>query len=121
MMGYKNKDWKPEILEQIMLAAASGEAKGLTELTLKIIALAAGIGMPKPSGLSFPTGEETEMAREREAKLEWVSGNERTLNLWIQTDGKIRFQSGVGGKDSELVKDAPVAFVTHIFHAWTAA
>ena len=119
MMGRK-KDWKPEILEQIMLAVANRNAEGLTELTLKIIALAAGIGMPKPS-LSFPTGDaETEMARKREAKLEWVSGNERTLKLWIQADGKIRFQSGASGKNSELVKDTPVAFVTHIFHAWTA-
>lgn len=36
------------------------------------------------------------------------------------SDGKIKFQSGVDGEDGELVEDAPVAFVTHIFHAWTA-
>lgn len=112
MLRRKSRDWKPEILEQIMLAAASGEAVGLTELTLKIVALAAGLGMPKPAGLSFQTGQ---------ASFEWASENGRTLSLWLQADNKIRFQSGVDGKDGELVEDAPVVFVTHIFHAWTAA
>lgn len=112
MIGIKNKNWKPEILEQIMLAAASGDAEGLAELTLKIVALAAGLGMPKPSGLSFDKGVET--------KLEWTSKNGRHLSLWLQTNGKIRFQSSATEHEGELIDDAPAGFVTHIFHAWTA-
>lgn len=111
MIGLKNKSWKPEILEQIMHAAANGEAEGLAELTLKIVALAAGLGMPKPLGLSFDKGVET--------KLEWASKNGRHLSLWLQRDGKIRFQSSAE-HEGELIDDAPVGFVTHIFHAWTA-
>ncbi len=111
MLSRKSKSWTPEILEQIMLAAANGETGGLAEPTLKIVALAAGLGMPKPAGLSFQTGQ---------ASFEWASENGRTLSLWLQADGKIRFQSGADGKDGELVEDAPAAFVTHIFHAWTA-
>ena len=117
MLSRKIKDWKPEILEQIMLAAANGEIDGLAELTLKIVALAAGLGMPKPSKMSF---DGDDLPLKREAMFEWASENGRTLSLWLQTDGKMRFQSDVDGKSGEVVEDTPVAFVTHIFHAWTA-
>jgi len=120
MLSRKNKNWKPEILEQIMLAAASGEAEGLVELTLKIVALAAGFGMPKPKELLFTEVITVNLPLDREAKFEWASGNGRTLSIWLQTNGKIRFQSGMED-DGELVEDAPIVFVTHIFCAWTAA
>jgi len=121
MLSRKNKNWKPEILEQIMLAAASGKAEGLAELTLKIVALAAGLGMPKPKGLSFTAVDGDDLPLDRETKLEWASENGRTLSIWLQTNGKIRFQSGTEEGDGELVEDSPIVFVTHIFRAWTAA